>query len=440
MVMREVSPINIFHNDNDRIDFLGDMYRSAAIPSLAHSYSIGIEYIRDWFLHKFNDNNTNYFKSVYIDGKHIAQDFKKFSINEKLKLEKPNVAIVPEIELEYDREKLDLYENGLDSLYRRSYLESSFFRDFQRNLFLGMRMEALKINFEIKVRVNSKAEQLDLYKYMQIAFKVGISQNERIDIDYHIPYSLMIQIAKDAGFRVENNKIVNIGCFIRYINSHSYFPIMFKYRAITGNYEFFMKLRDQYMRIECPSSISADSGEREGMTYSNFVLSLNVELLMPSIQVMQYYSTRKHDNIRTIESDKESNFIGLNSIKIPRIPDVNDKGWNKILTTEWVEDELDKPLKIEFEELISGSDVEKVINYNKSMYLSPSNFIEFKLYNDGHYIDSAINWDTLTLFTKVKPKSMKTAIAVYVNLGYVNDQIIQMEDMEKDRLEKKAKI
>ena len=74
------------------------------------------------------------------------------------------------------------------------------------------------------------------------------------------------------------------------------------------------------------------------------------------------------------------------------------------------------------------------------MYLSPSNFIEFKLYNDGHYIDSAINWDTLTLFTKVKPKSMKTAIAVYVNLGYVNDQIIQMEDMKKDRLEKKAKI
>ena len=130
----------------------------------------------------------------------------------------------------------------------------------------------------------------------------------------------------------------------------------------------------------------------------------------------------------------------MNSIKIPRIPDVNDKGWNKILTTEWVEDELDKPLKIEFEELISGSDVEKVINYNKSMYLSPSNFIEFKLYNDGHYIDSAINWDTLTLFTKVKPKSMKTAIAVYVNLGYVNDQIIQMEDMKKDRLEKKAKI
>ena len=302
-----------------------------------------------------------------------------------------------------------------------------------------MRMEALKINFEIKVRVNSKAEQLDLYKYMQIAFKVGISQNERIDIDYHIPYSLMIQIAKDAGFRVRNNKIEDIGCFIRYVNSHSYFPIMFKYRAMTGNYEFFMKLRDNYMRIDCPSAISADSGERQGMTYSNFVLSMNVELMMPSIQVMQYYSTRKHDYIKTIESDTESTFIGLNSIKIPRIPDVNQKGWNKILTTEWVEDDLKEPLKIKFEELISGSDIERVINYNKSMYLSPSNFIEFKLYNDGNYIDYKINWNTLTIFTRTIPKSIKTSIAVYVNLGYVNEQIIQMDNMYKDRLEKKAK-
>lgn len=57
------------------------LYKALSIPSFVHGYSLAIEYIKSWFLGKFKEFGfpDNYFKTVYINGKHVLDDWKYFN-------------------------------------------------------------------------------------------------------------------------------------------------------------------------------------------------------------------------------------------------------------------------------------------------------------------------------------------------------------------------
>ena len=48
------------------------LYSNLALPSYVHGYSLAIEYFTHWFESKFN---KGFLKSVYIDGKHVLDDY-----------------------------------------------------------------------------------------------------------------------------------------------------------------------------------------------------------------------------------------------------------------------------------------------------------------------------------------------------------------------------
>lgn len=416
------------------VEEIRQLYSSISIPSTVHSYSIGVEYMKKWFLDKFNDG---YFKTIQIDGSHVFDSFRNSKdITSNLKKLKPSVAIIPRLEFEFNRDNLDLYEFGLKNYSRRSKLQTSFFKDRERNMYLSLNMEQLQMDFAFRMRVSTRAQQVDLYKYLQMAFRIGATQGEYIDIDYHIPYNLMVQVAKDAGFKIEDDKIVNILDFVSYLNSNSVIPILFKYRTINGKSEFFLRFREVYMHINCTNNLSADDGEREGMLDTNFIIEMNVTLKMPTTKMFTYYSLEEHDKIQNVET-VDNTGVGLYSIKIPTIPEKNDKGWNEYLSTEYYEENKNKPLCIKFSELFEGSDIEKVINYNKKLHISPSMFLEFKLFNNGDEIKYTLDWDDMTIETESIMKDDVTNISVYVDIEYLTKQITNIDDMYKDRLRTK---
>lgn len=417
-----------------KTEVVKELYSSIAIPSVVNSYSIGIEYMRNWFFSKFNEG---YFKTVNIDGSHVFDTFRNSKdILTNLKKLKPSVSIIPQLEFEHNRDNIDLYEFGIKNYSRRSKLETSFFKDRKRNMYLSLGMEELQMNFTYRIRVSTRAQQIDLYKYIQMAFRIGATQGEYIDIDYHIPYNLMIQVAKDAGFTVKDDKIVNVLDFVSYLNSNSVIPILFKYRTINGRSEFFLRFREVYMHINCTNNLSADDGEREGMLDTNFIIEMNVSLKMPTTKMFTYYSLEKHNDIQNVETS-ENGAIGLFSIKIPTIPEKNEKGWNEYLSTEYYEKDKDKPLCIKFTELFEESDIEKIIKHNLSLHISPSMFIDFKLFNNGDEIKYKINWDEMILETDSRMVDDITNISVYVDVAYVTGQITNLQDLYKDRLRTK---
>ena len=148
-----------------------------------------------------------------------------------------------------------------------------------------------------------------------------------------------------------------------------------------------------------------------------------------------YYSTNEHNEIDPTNTMHESNVsMDICTIKIPKVADYNDKGWELQLTTDIEEEDLDKPLVIPLDQMFANSDILRVIQYNNSIMISSDIFLDFKLYNDGEKVDFDINWKDLTIVSKVKLRSYITNMYVYINMKYLNEQRITVNKMYDNRI------
>ena len=168
--MGNLQPFNIrgLRNKHSKI-----LNRSICMPSMTQAYSLCIEYMKHWFYSKFEDKN--FIKSEYIDGKYIYDDFRRLSKIELLKRQKPSLTIVPTVEWDYDNDKIDSYPYGLSLYTMTGKFKNAFFNDPVRDVYIGMNMETILMRFNFRVRVETRAQQMDLYKYMKMAHRVGYS-------------------------------------------------------------------------------------------------------------------------------------------------------------------------------------------------------------------------------------------------------------------------
>lgn len=406
----------------------GKLYASLSIPSAMNTFSITTSIMKNWFLEKFD---KKYFQAINVDESHSFAYFKDPSITAKLKQMKPSLQIIPRMNFDYNREMVDLHYGGLHTFIISDGIDRSFFKDSEKNMYLAMELDQAEMNFTFRVRVQSRAEEIDIAKYMKMAFAVGTTQNKFIDIDFHIPYQCMVNIAKDAGFDIVDNKIQDIGEFLTYMNRHSTCPILYKFQTLTGQRDFFVRITDMYMHINCKEDLDLDDGESEGQLKSNYIIEMPVQVHIGMPKLYAYMSHNKYQNVIETEDVKG---IVLYDIKLPTIPDTNNKGWTRYLETEVYEDNVDKPLRIEFSELFEGSKIEKLIKYNNEAYITSSIFIDMKLYNDGDEVEYSINWTKQVLETRYPVKQYSSYLVVYVDLEYLNNQLINMDRLYADRV------
>jgi hypothetical protein len=394
------------------------------MPSAVHGYSLAVEYMRDWFINKFD---KNYFKTVFINGKHVLDDYRRFSIGELVKKDKPAVAITPAINFEYDRNTQDLYMGGTDLLLGKFNHEKGFFKDWEKNIFLGLNLRELEVGFNFRVRVSTRAQQIDLYRHMELAFRVNFTQFQYITADFHIPMELMLNMASHAGFEVINDKITDIAEFVNYANEHSEFPITYSLRTINGKNEFFIRVPNVYVHIACLDKLSADDGEREGAGDNNFHVEMVAVLRM---MVPHYYVYKSVQRISKYIPTSESSDFGmyLYSFKVFDIPEYNEKKWNRYLTTDYTfsEDELyTVNVPIDLNNLFND-EAKTIISNHIKMGISPSSFIDVVLYNFSEDSDCTIDWENMQLIIP-EAISGRIHIAVYIDMKYYNVQQLKIK-------------
>lgn len=414
------------------------LHEFISIPSRVHVYSLAVEYMRDWFLSKFDEN---YFKTVYINGKHIFDDYRRLNRTKLLKVEKPAVAIIPSVDTEYNRDMVDLKLGGLDVLTRRSrFQQTSIIQDYENNYFLNMFMEAVRINFSFRVRVSTKAEQMDLANFMKYAFRVGATQKSFVSYDFHLPYEVMLNMASHNGFDIiypakDNTKsypkVKDIPGFLSYLNSHSMYPISYKMRTVSGNCEFFMRMPDLCTHISNLDALSIEDGEREGQLDNNFHIEMNCILTVPAPQQYFFYSSDALDNKFKLQDQ----IAGLYRFRPLSPPDKDRNGWRQYISTEYQDDERNVEA-IEFGELLEGSELYKAIKYTKSTHISPAIFVNIILFNGQYEREIFVDWETMTIYPKEpKMKDIYSAITFYVDLEYMNNQIKIVDSIDKSRLD-----
>lgn len=415
------------------IELLGNL----VLPSTMHSYSLCVEYIKEWFL---NITGHDYFEenSVYVDGKYMFDDFVKMNDVEKIKRHKPILAIIPKIDHQYDKDHSYMKVLGVDKYIRRGAYINGFFKDFDNNLCLNMETRKIQINFDLIVRVSTRAQQVDLLNKLRMACRVGWTGGEYKDLDFHVPYELMMRLAKDAKFEIKNDKVTKPMLFLRYLNSHSSVPFTYKIRGINGKQEYFLRIKDCYIHTRY-NDIDADDGERVGQISSNFNINMSLTCTFPCPDFYLYYSEYKDDIAVGTPDPNIRDTMAAYAIKITRFPDVDEHGWNLSMTTDIEEKDHSKPLEVDLGWLFQSdndyNDILNMINYCKSVFISPDIFLNFKLYNLGDPVPCHVDWEKMILYTNSIVTSDINNFAIYVNYGFLNEQLVVMEDYYKNRIE-----
>ena len=405
------------------------------VPSTSHSYALAVEYIQKWFLSKFS---KDFFNTVYIEGKNIFDESRKFNIDNTARRSNPAVAIIPNIDYSFDRDKIDLAMGGLEVYEQKSTMDTCFFRDYENDLYIKQLDQVNLLNFTIRVYLDTRAKQLNVWHYMKLAFRVGASQGEYVDMDFSIPEELMIQLAKHTGFEVdeENKKIKNVVEFLAYLNKNSLVPFLYKLRCENGRDEFFIRTTGQYVHINIPDTLSVEDGERVGHVYENFPIEMNLELRFPAPQSFVYMSKHPQTVIEGLKMEESEDIVGLYSLKFFDIPPMNEKKWGVYIESEYLEDEPMVNLKIDFTELCTIS-LKEVIEYTKKQFLSPALFLDVKLFDDdGDEIPVKVDWDKLTVESIDDKKYQKVIIAIYADNRYMNETIVTMNNSANTRLNK----
>lgn len=398
------------------------------VAPLHHNYALCIEYIKNWFFEKFS---KDFFGYSFVDGSNVFAEYNKLTkdrIIKHTKNDEAEVIITPSIDESYDRENLDLNLFGIEQFINKTKIDKAFFQDPCHKKYILMKMDMILMNFSFKVRVPTRAMQLDTFKYMKLAFRIGLSETQDIDTDYLIPYPLMLSIASDCGFLIENDRIKEPIKFLTYLNSRSFLPILYKRSNVNDREEYFVRMSNLPVRIGL-ESISKDDGNKTGHLSNGFGIDMNINVRFPSMQLFVYYTKSEK---RFVPQDNEvynldnTLIMALHQMKDP--PPMNDKCWNLYIKTDYESDTLDERLVIDMEELFEGELKFMTINH-LNRFVSPSLFIDIQLYNDGHRVPAHMDWDEMKLYCD-GPRLTKliSTIALYVDLNYLNTQRMEKYD------------
>ena len=429
-----VRPDEIIPTGERRLKFIkeytSDLNCSLVMPNESNTYSLAVEYMKEWFLDGFQDG---YFRSIYVNEKSIIDDFRAMTRQELIKRPKPCCTIIPRTDQDYNRENLDLYNYGSGIYSNRARFQDSFFRDIDKKIFLALDFKLKKITFTFRAKVQTLSVAQNMAEHDKIRFRSNGTQGKNVDMDFLLPDQLILTFAQDAGFVVENGIVKEQTEFMSYLNMHSQIPILYKYNTAKGRFQYYMKMPNMYMHIST-GPVQIDDGERKGHVTMNYNVEFDAELLMPAPKFFAYYSMDKKEFIKAEDNGK--NTYTLYAFPISNIPTTTVKGWPQYLTTDY-EDDIDnykarKPLTIYFDDLVG--DLRKVIEHTKAQYLSPSLFIEFKLFNDNKEIELDVDWEELSLSTKIPMANLKSYLVMYVDRTYLHEQLIKMKGQEKERI------
>lgn len=416
--------------------FKRDYMLSLCTPSVSSSFSVCVEYMMKWFKSKFQ---RGFFKSEFISNRNILRDFMDKSVMDHVKRNKPSLAVSAQPDFTYNRNMTDFYEYGRNIYANKMRFNDVFFINPVTKNMVSLSLEQMKVDFSFRVKINSYNAGVDLYKFVQLSCRSGATETRYSNIDFQLPKTLMLAIAKDSGFELNSNctDVKDICSFLRFLNKNSRLPIVYKMRGTKGEKEYFMKMTDMYIHLRA-GDVDLENGERTSQTDNDFVVSLSVECLFPVPKFYAYYSKAQHSFTMYDNTMK----YNIYNIYIGNVPLCNDKGWNQFMQSDYAEDDATYAKKIpsiiNFKELLISDGSNSLFDISeefKKIFISPAAFMDIKLFNNNEDQPIDIDWNTYTITTKKVLKEQLSEFVIYVDLEFINNYKINVNKGLSTRIE-----
>ena len=421
------------------------LYADLYIPSWANGYSIGVEFVYNYFLSKFP---KHFFRTIHIAGKSPFDDFRRFEVGDALvKRENPACVFQSTIQYDYNDNMLDLNFYGVDNYIKKTDYYKSFFKDPEHKIYLGHDMEMMLINFTIRTRYDTRAQQLDAYNRMRKLFRIGCTETRDVDMDIHIPYELMVKVAAIAGYDIDttNRSIIDSWNFLKYLNQHSQMPILYKLRYINGKHEYFVRMRNLPIHMNLTNPLDADDGEQSGQLSLNYNIDMQIELRFPIPKVFLLYNEGKTENTVFAEPDEG---INIYSMRVFDIPEANYKGWPMYGHSNYLADkDEEKVTSIDISKLFEApvdvkvdTSLDNLIQESIDNFIDPSAFIDIAVFNNdltinnGGRIPINMDWENRKILLPQNTIDTYFYIAIYIDRSYINSRIIDITKAYENRI------
>lgn len=410
--------------------------------SVAHTYGnvtcFVLEYIKNVF-------NKEFFKTVHVSSTLAHRQFTRFNgtTKEFLKKSKPIMIIRPRIEI--DDEDVDMYDTLLTTRIGDTFDTAdfgnlqNFIEDEKKGIYTKFLMNRLKLSFDIVMVFETQLTQINVANFLknQLTFNrhIGVPAN----LESLIPRSVIDMIAKDAEIDIGENA-ENVNSLLDYMNSHSLYPVMYKFKNSSGNDEFF---RFYPTTIDLLfSGLTIDDGNKKNQVFDTFTINFTCTTQF-STAGLYYYFTYNKDTIDAVQYDilQQSGCTGaeqlvpiytcnniFNGIKLP-------EGWT-LYTAPMFEVEGTQ-YDLEFEPILNHS-IKETISYHLKNNIPVESCINLTLVKNGRIMSEenneySIDWDRLVATINNCNSSSQYRFIMHVNALYINNLVADLLDAKDEK-------
>ena len=393
------------------------------MSSAAHTYGNAIAFIENWLINLFPED---FFKTIHVNSKIAHQQIRNtpHEYNKKLK---PIFAISPRVDLDDSR-----FLEGTPLIQRRSDLYSNlrlsnlmpFFSDPEKKIAIKYQLNRTVMYADVILIFNTKMEQLNYASYLQNATMFDIPMDLRSCFESYLAPELIEMISNTVGIPVYDDNGTTY-TFLKYMNSHSQFPITHKLQGEKGKKEFY-----RYYPVTIDTllnNLNYDDGDKIGQITTNYRVTFTVR--------MEFFSTGFYYLFSNECVPIKQRNLNSSEVIIPNYTDVLlkedlhlENGWDLFTNVSF---QLDKPNdEIAFDEIINIS-IKEAIKYHIKNSMPLLDLIDIKIRKQGHLLfegkDYTIDYENYIIkFNNSDYKYYTYSMYISINVEYLNTLIKQI--------------
>lgn len=424
------------------------MRYSMAGASLAHTYGNIATFANSFLLSLFP---PNYFKTNYINSTIAYRDFATYNNNRQqfIKKQKPMLIMKPRIEMDVQDElpinqtylAQRIYDINNDDIETGNLQNFFFDKDNKRQIqFL---LNALRINFDVTIAVETQMEQINLAHYFKNRVRQGWEMTKVVGLESYISRDIMYLLAKDAGFEdvFTTSKEERIGEFLSYVNNNSMYPVTLKYKNASGRHEFF-RYHHSHVNMAI-TGLSIDDPSKKNMVSDECLITFSLRCDFNTAGLYVYLS----NNDTVFEEFEREGLYDDQTGNTKLVPVVTPQwyytnrtmpnGWQVFTMPSFDIDTDEHPYPLDFSVLLNAS-LTEAYNYHKKFNIPITTFMDAVVIKDTREMEKEkneykIDWENLILYVYNRNITSEYRFVLLVNTEYLNNLLA---DIIKFREEK----
>ena len=424
------------------------MRYSMAAASLAHTYGNIATFANSFLVSLFP---PDYFKTNYITSTIAYKDFATYNNNRKefIKKQKPMIIMRPRIEMDVQDElpinqtylAQRIYDINNDDIETGNLQNFFFDKDNKRQIqFL---LNALRINFDVTLVVETQMEQINLAHYFKNRVRQNWEMTKVVGLESYISRDIMYLLAKDAGYAdiFTTSEESRIGEFLTYVNNNSMYPVTLKYKNASGRHEFF---RYHHTHVNMAiTGLSIDDPNKRNMVSDECLINFSLRCDFNTAGLYVYLS----NNDTVFEEfqneglhDDLTGSVTLVPVTTPQKYFTNrtmPNGWQVFTMPAFEIDTDEVPYPLDFSVLLNTS-LNEAVNYHRKFGIPLTTFMDIIVLKGNREMEIKrneyrIDWDNLILYVNNCNIISEYRFVLLVNTEYLNNLLA---DIIKFREEK----